>query len=169
MSTKGHDSRAIANIFVQEAQKAGHRLTIMPLVKYIYFAHGWHLGHTDEPLISDPIEAWKFGPVVPLTYHAFRDSNFVIREEAIDPETQKAYSAELLGESKDIVINVYKEYSKMTVWDLSDTTHHSSSPWYKYRFDLYSIIPDEEIKVYYKGVIERMKAKKAEAKVESSS
>ncbi len=159
MSTKGHDSRAIANIFVREAQKAGHRLTIMPLVKYIYFAHGWNLGYINEPLISDPIEAWKFGPVVPLTYRAFRDSSFVIREEAIDPDTGNPYHANLSERSSNIVTTVYKEYSKKSAWGLSSTSHHESAPWYKYRRQTYSHIPNDEIKAYYKGLIEKMKAK----------
>ncbi len=157
MSTTGHDSRAIANIFVQEARKAGHRLTIMPLVKYIYFAHGWNLGYTDEPLISDPIEAWKYGPVMPLTYRAFRDSGLVIRKEAIDEETKQPYRADLPEKSKNIVVNVYKEYSKKSAWGLSNATHHESSPWYKYRHQTYTIIPNEEIKAHYQEIIERMR------------
>ncbi len=159
MSTKGHDSRAVANIFVQEARKAGHRLTIMPLIKYIYFAHGWNLGYTDEPLISDPIEAWRYGPVVPLTYRAFHDSSFVLREEAINPKTKKPYSADLSERSKNIVTNVYKEYSKKSAWSLSLTTHHESSPWYKYRHQPYTVIPNEEIEAYYKKIIVTIQTK----------
>ncbi|MGU9952039.1 MAG: Panacea domain-containing protein [Gammaproteobacteria bacterium WSBS_2016_MAG_OTU1] len=122
-------------------------------------AHGWHLGYTDEPLISDTIEAWKFGPVVPLTYRTFRDSSFVIRDQAINPETKNFYSADLSEETKNIVIDVYKEYSKKSAWSLSHTTHHESSPWYKYRREPCAHIPNEEIKAYYKEIIKSMNAK----------
>ncbi len=162
MQNNGHDSRVIANIFVQEARKAGHILTILPLVKYVYFAHGWHLGYLDEPLISDKVQAWKYGPVVPKIYYTFRDNNdFAIRKEAKDEETKQPYRADLSERSRKIVVDVYKEYSQKSAWGLSNSTHHESSPWYKYRHQTYATIPNEEIESYYKEIIERMRANSA--------
>ena len=161
MRQQGHDSRAIANIFVDYAREKGDRLTIMSLVKYIYFAHGWTLGYTGEPLISHDVQAWRFGPVVSEAYYAFRPHGYIIRKKAVDPDTKKDYCAEGLPErKKNIIDGVYEEYSKMTPWDMSAATHHNSSPWYKYRGrdQRFSVIPNKEIAEYYRGLIAKMQS-----------
>ena len=38
----------------------------------VYMAHGLTLAVTDKPLIHDRIEAWKYGPVIPLLYHELK-------------------------------------------------------------------------------------------------
>ncbi len=42
----------------------------MKLHKLLYYAAGWHLGFTGEPLFDEDIEAWQYGPVVPSIYLA---------------------------------------------------------------------------------------------------
>ncbi|HEY1718789.1 MAG TPA: type II toxin-antitoxin system antitoxin SocA domain-containing protein, partial [Verrucomicrobiae bacterium] len=61
---KPFKSIAVANRFIELAQKSDSKLTLMKLLKIVYFAHGWHLALRDKsPLIDDTVEAWKFGPV----------------------------------------------------------------------------------------------------------
>ena len=64
MIKRGHDSRAIANIFIRKFRADEREVTKMILNKLIYFAHGWTLGYTGAPLIRHAVEAWKSGPVV---------------------------------------------------------------------------------------------------------
>ena len=151
---KGHDSRAIANIFVRKAKEAGHRLTIMSLVKYVYFAHGWTLGYTKEPLICHDVQAWRYGPVIPEVYYAFRGKGFIVRGPAKMSLT-KLYEAEPTDRQNGIIDGVYTEYSKMRPWELSATTHHSKSPWSKYDGKHYSVISNKEIMDYYQDIIRR--------------
>lgn len=40
----------------------------LALQKILYLAHMFHLGQTGQPLISEPFEAWEYGPVVPSVY-----------------------------------------------------------------------------------------------------
>ena len=63
---------AVANYFVRKSLETGKELTPMKVLKLVYIAHGWNLALYDEPLISDSIQAWKFGPVIPSVYQAFR-------------------------------------------------------------------------------------------------
>ena len=156
MENNGHDSRAIANIFVRLAQKAGDRLTIMPLVKYIYFAHGWTLGHTGKPLICDTVEAWKYGPVIPVAYNAFRDKGFIVSAPARD-KNGREYQAELSPVQKQIVEAVYQKYSALTSFQMSDITHLPDSPWSKYRDDYFAVIPNEDIAAYYRERVATLK------------
>lgn len=53
----GHDSRAVANRLIEMADERGISLTIVHLVKLVYFAHGWHLGLFHRPLIRHAVQA----------------------------------------------------------------------------------------------------------------
>lgn len=154
----GHDSRAIANIMVEKAHGASHRISIMQLVKYVYLAHGWTLGYTGEKLISDRVEAWKFGPVIPGVYRAFRPQGLIISEFACDKKG-KPYTTDLNADEKDIVGNVYNAYSVLEPWDLSNLTHGVGSPWYNYRDRYWCEIPREEIQTYYEGLVKQVREK----------
>lgn len=151
--TQGHDSRAIANIFVEMAQKSGDRLTIMPLIKYVFFAHGWTLGNTREPLICHKARVWQHGPVIPEVYYAFRPS-FVILGKAVDKKG-KPYSAELTPIEQEIVEEVYEKYSVMMPWDISNLTHEKMSPWSvcKRKEGYNAVIPDDIIMDYYAEMV----------------
>ncbi|MCC7437458.1 MAG: DUF4065 domain-containing protein [Armatimonadetes bacterium] len=63
-----YDSRIVGNSFLDIALKDGTALTPMKLLKLVYIAHGWHLGIMGKPLISDEVQAWKYGPVIPKLY-----------------------------------------------------------------------------------------------------
>ncbi len=154
MSNIGHDSRAIANIFVQMAQEQGEDLlTIMKLLKYVYFAHGWTLGHLNHPLICHKVEAWKYGPVIPEIYRSYIGGTFFIHGKLINGPNKKPYEAVLSSNEKTIIQNVYRDYSKLTSLQLSGITHRPDAPWSKYDGKFYEVIPNEEIQAYYKNLI----------------
>ena len=157
-NSQGHDSRAIANIFVEKSKNVEypHQLTIMSLLKYVYFAHGWTLGYTGEPLICDEVQAWKFGPVIPKIYHAFRGKGFVIRDKAIDPDTEEPYKAEPSERQQNIINGVFDEYSKLGAFELSYATHHPDSPWSRYDGKFYNTIPNDEILAYFKSAVDKI-------------
>lgn len=157
----GHDSRAIANCFVQLAREAGHELTILPLIKYIYIAHGWTLGHTNQPLIRDGVQAWDFGPVIPKVYLSVCQGP-VIRDFLRD-EDGKPYSVQLEGIQKEIVEEAYEKYSKYSPGYLTNITHREGAPWRKYIGYYHKDIPNEEIAEYYRNLVETMKRKRQNA------
>ena len=61
----------IANYFLSK-YGVDYNITPMKLVKLVYIAHGWHLGITNNALIDENPEAWKYGPVIPRVYHTFK-------------------------------------------------------------------------------------------------
>ncbi|MBV9510077.1 MAG: DUF4065 domain-containing protein, partial [Caulobacteraceae bacterium] len=67
-----HDSRTVANRFLELARERGQMLTPMQLLKLVYIAHGWMLGLAGRPLIRDEVQAWQYGPVIPPLYNAVR-------------------------------------------------------------------------------------------------
>jgi len=69
-----HDARAIANFFLDRAHRSEASITIMTLLKVLYFSHAWYLAKYREPLIAQPFEAWKHGPVNRVVYDQYKDT-----------------------------------------------------------------------------------------------
>jgi len=82
-----YDPKAIANYFLELAERDNRPLSPMKIQKLIYYANGWYLGITGEPLIDEQVEAWTFGPVIPSIYREFREfGNRPITERATNIE-----------------------------------------------------------------------------------
>src|ERR1700694_542191 len=86
-----YDARAIANVFLDYAQKTGRKISLLSLLKIIYFAQGWHLAKFGESLIEQPFEAWRYGPVIRSVWEAFKDeadkAEIMTRAQKFSPET----------------------------------------------------------------------------------
>lgn len=51
---------------------ADNDLTNMKLQKLLYYAQGCHLALMGDPLFSEPLVAWKYGPVVESVYEDYK-------------------------------------------------------------------------------------------------
>ena len=159
--TKVHNPIAIANRFVEKAAQEGKQLDIVQLVKLVYLAHGWCLGITGSPLISSRVEAWKYGPVVPEVYRAFRPQGVVILARAMN-FWGNPHDAELDEEQAEIVDMVYDLYSPLSALALSARTHATGTPWAQTQAETgkrpYAPIPNDRIRTYYRRLIDKSKA-----------
>ena len=63
-----YSSKSVSNFFLAKSRA----ITQMKLHKLLYFAHGWHLGLTNLPLLDEMVEAWQDGPIVPSVFHEFK-------------------------------------------------------------------------------------------------
>ena len=153
------NSLAIANFFIKSSFATGDEVTPMKLIKLCYIAHGWHLGIYKQPLLDEPIYAWKFGPVVSNVYHKFKGyGNSQI--------TNYAHTSDgiMLPDVHDIETGMFLQ----KIWDvyrthdgirLSAMTHQSGTPWDtvwnkmngKDKKDV--IIPNNIIQEYYSGLV----------------
>lgn len=134
-----HSSLAIANEFIRRAAENDARpLTNMQIQKLVYLAHGWNLGACGEPLIEDPVEAWKFGPVVRRLYAALsRYGNSPVTSLISWGDDTILYSGddgdeayEELEEGENNVIDlVWRNYGKYPAFKLSALTHQPNTPW----------------------------------------
>ena len=139
-----YDARQIAGWFIQRAASDGQTLSVMSLLKLAYIAHGWHLEMFDRPLFHNRIEAWRYGPVIPDVYHAFR-------RQGIRPTTPLANHSLELGETSNFLEQVYGIYGGMAPFRLSALTHVKDGPWdiVTRNGGTYSQIPDYLIKQHY--------------------
>jgi uncharacterized phage-associated protein len=70
--TAPYQTAAIANWFLDRAERADAQLDPMKLQKLIYFAHGWYLALAGKALIDEHPQAWEYGPVIPSIYQEFK-------------------------------------------------------------------------------------------------
>jgi uncharacterized phage-associated protein len=129
-----HDARAVANFLLDYADSRKKSVSVMTLLKIIYFAHGWHLARTGEPLVRNAFEAWRHGPVIRCVYECFRGcerSPIETRASRFDAATQTrqivAYS--FTAAERNFLQGIFDAYSPFGALQLSDLTHEENSPW----------------------------------------
>jgi uncharacterized phage-associated protein len=132
---------AIANEFIKLAKESNRPISPMKLQKLVYFAHGWYLALAGNPLINEPIQAWKFGPVIPSLYHslkAYGNSPITghVRNEAEtlfeEPEISSIDDGPNVKENeqvKELVKRIWDLYGSFSAVQLSNLTHEPKSPW----------------------------------------
>jgi uncharacterized phage-associated protein len=151
----GHDAVAIANEMLRLAEASGKRLTIMQLLKLVYFAHGWSMAVLERELISDDVQAWKYGPVIPAVYNAFVHTRGApITAPGRHLMSQALPQATLSPDEVALVTDVYEGYGHLHAFQLSDLTHQAGTPWSRvfHEQGAYSVIPDPMIKEYFVGL-----------------
>ncbi len=162
-----YDVRAIANWFLDKANRCDKSVTAMKLQKLAYVSHGWHLAYLDKPLVHDAVEAWRWGPVFRSLYREFRDFGS-------QPITQPATALDGSSlEDRVITIKDYEShdevdrflegiwvvYSDYSAGQLSAITHQHGTPWHQMYEQMgnqilpYTVIPNDMIAEHYKKLL----------------
>lgn len=117
------DARQIANWFIERATRDGRALSIMSILKLTYIAHGWNLEMRNAPLFSNRVEAWRYGPVIPDVYNAFRS-------QGINPaKPVESFATPTADGDVDFLEQIYKIYGNLPAFRLSELTHEPGGPW----------------------------------------
>ncbi|MFM9978412.1 MAG: Panacea domain-containing protein [Sphingomonadaceae bacterium] len=119
-------SLVVANRFLQLAEARGDSLTPMQLLKLVYIAHGWMLGLHGRPLVSDEVQAWQYGPVIPALYAKLRS----YKGNSVSEPISVVNDHEVLDlVEDDIIEQVYDLYGSLSGMALSRITHAKGTPW----------------------------------------
>ncbi len=149
-----HSAIKVAKHFVDKANEAGQKdMTLLKLIKIVYVAHGWMLGIYGKPLVSEDVEAWKYGPVIPELYN---ETNQFGRNHITDLSDD--FKCNLTQEEQSIVDQTWDIYSQYTASQLVALTHKKGTPWYAVteggsHFGRGLIIPNDKISDYYKSFV----------------
>ena len=158
---------AIANYFVDKANKEHYNLTLLRLVKYVYIAYGFALALLNRSIIDhrfDKVEAWKYGPVIPSVYHSFKHNGdnpikekvVIVTEEHADGTIEMVTPEITDREVISILDFVWDRYKDKPTSYLITLLHREDTPWaYCYRVGKNVEIPDEMTKVYYNAIVNR--------------
>lgn len=133
-----HDPKAVANYILECAQEDGEKISPMKLLKLTYLAHGWTLGLTGQPLITEHPEAWRYGPVIPSLYHDFKEyGHSPVDRWARWPDWSgdvPTYTVPKLSHASDMILSiiqkVWSTYKRYSGEQLSALTHQKGTPWY---------------------------------------
>jgi uncharacterized phage-associated protein len=130
ITMQGYSSLAIARFFLQKAFQEGKHVTPMKILKLVFIAHGWHLGFFKKPLISESIQAWKYGPVIPALYRYFKEygSNPI---PSIEMDILPEVPTDMEPETKRLLDRVWEKYSPLSAIQLSALTHQQGTPWHQ--------------------------------------
>lgn len=170
-------SKAVANYFLDLAERDAEALTPIKLQKLVYFAHGWHLALTGEGLLDEQIEARRYGPVIPSLFAEFREfgiSAVTRRATELRPQPgsgrrrlSKVSIDEIEGDhgfEKSLIAQIWKSYGGCTAIQLSNMAHEPGSPWrqiaeqYAFKLPKGTDIPPDFIKKYFAAGLQQASA-----------
>lgn len=135
----------IANELLKRAADngGGDLLTNLKLQKMLYYEQGFHLAYFNEPLFNEPIEAWQYGPVVPVVYEHYKTCG----RNGIEPEEREfTFAGPKEKALFDEVFRVYGAYSAIGLMNMT----HSEMPWNSTPTGVGNEITQEKLKTYFK-------------------
>lgn len=122
-------SLAVAQYILEGCHKKHDgAVTPMQLIKMVYIAHGYMLGKNGEPLLDEPIEAWRYGPVVRSVYEAVRKYQSLPVEQVSGSQRWKE---DFSNKEQDVMNKVVEVYGGVDGITLSAATHKPNTPWSK--------------------------------------
>lgn len=153
VTQSGLDAKAVANLFLDWADRDSLAITNLKLQKLLFFCHADFIKERGFPLIKEEFEAWDHGPVLPTVYRSFRQNAsgaITNRATSFDPLTATATEAKLAAtnEMRDWLRFSFDFYKRTGAFTLSDLSHREGGPWDRAR-DLFArgLNPDRRIGV----------------------
>lgn len=148
-----YSSLAIANAFLEMAERDAKTLTNMQLQKLVYIAHGFNLALFGDSLIYHNIHAWEWGPVIPKLYKPLRKYGAgIVTDKLQIPDDEQPVAPG--SREMSTIKNVWSAYGKFSGSKLSSMTHREGSPWSKvWSEHPHGIIPSETIAEHYKKLL----------------
>lgn len=171
-----YSPKAVANYFLELAERDKEPISPMKLQKLVYYAEGWYGAHQGEPLIDEFVEAWQYGPVIPSLYQEFKRfgskpitqkaTDFVADELVEVPAPQDEFDRRFLE-------LIWRKYKGFTASKLSEMTHSPGGPWDKIWSACQGIrnadIPFELMQEYFADLLTRAKKKAEDKAVEAAN
>lgn len=134
-----YDVLTVSRYIVNYSNEKGYGISNLKLQKILYFVQAWFLIEVKEPCFKEEIEAWEFGPVVPVVYHEFKrfgssyiptvKSYFNVNENNIWDVEREKFNDKLIKENDKKIINaVVDKFSECSANYLVKVTH-KQKPW----------------------------------------
>ncbi len=101
------------------------RITLLKLLKLLYYAEGCSLALDKGSLFDEKIVAWEHGPVVEEVWRSFDNAYDLHTDES---EMVNSLS-KISGEDKELLEDVYSVFGKYSASGLRNKTH-AESPWF---------------------------------------
>ena len=133
----------IANqLLLYSADKGGELMTNMKLQKMLYYQQGYHLALFDEPLFDDDLEAWMYGPAVPVVYEHYEMNG----NNGIHPQKT---AIKLTNKEEALFYEVYRIYGIYSAIGLMNLSQ-SEKPWKSVPIGTGNVISKSSLKMFFK-------------------
>ncbi|SMF68107.1 Panacea domain-containing protein [Allosphingosinicella indica] len=147
---------ALANTFV-ERYGSSNTLDHMKLQKLAFYAYGWWLAYNPQPVLNEPPQVWRHGPVFSSLYGALRPfGSAPITKPVGGPNRTPPTIPATDDVARSWVDWVWNRYGHLNALQLSDMTHEVGTPWQieaaarEYRVPQHHPIPDATTRAYFK-------------------
>jgi uncharacterized phage-associated protein len=148
-----YDVFTIEHWFVMRFLQEELLLNPIKLQRLLYLSYGWYYVLEEKPLFKQPIESFKYGPIVRETYRRFKNYglNFINAGVPTPKLTkQNLYNSYTKVKKRDaeILEKVFQAFKDHKFLTLSAMCHRKSGAWDRTvkKFGLFHKIPDEYIK-----------------------
>ena len=102
----------------------GNPITNLQLQKILFFIQKAWLEKYKFPAFSEPIQAWKFGPVVPTVYYMFCGNGAMAIMQRFDGLDSNFQNDKMLNE-------IIEQKRTLNPWELVNETHAPEGAWAK--------------------------------------
>ena len=155
-----YSSIQIANFFILKHLE-DKRCPIGPLKlqKMVYICYGWYWALLKKELFEDEIQAWRYGPVIPMVWHAFKPQRAEISKtyDIVQGEIPKTYDivqGEFDADTQQVLKGIYNAYINQSNNQIIAICHAPGTPWSSiYDGTNDKEIPREAIWSYYEGLL----------------
>lgn len=159
-----YESMDVANYIINKCKEKDYNINNLKLQKLLYYANMYQLKKNGSALIEGSFEKWKFGPVFPKVYFAFRHLGKHEIEAPVpimvtDDDGQlaiKVFDKGIISvDDQKTIDTVVENLGEINRFELVDQTH-SEPMWKKYEEKILSgeknlIYSNEEILEYLKS------------------
>ena len=153
----------VCRYVINYSNRENYGVSNLKLQKLLYFIQVYFLisSKKQEPCFLEDIEAWDFGPVVPVAYHEYKQygcTDIPSIDEYFDFDVKNPWNLSMRvydencisDEDKELINTVITELADYSATDLVNITHHQA-PWR----DVYApyqnnIITIDSIRRYFK-------------------
>jgi uncharacterized phage-associated protein len=129
-------------IKVSSDNDAGEQVSNLKLQKLLYYHQGFHLSYFGSSLFDEDIEAWMYGPVVPIVYNTYKlagSGGLTYEGDVIELHEQE----ESLF---DEVMRVYGEFSAIGLMNMT----HQEKPWKEAGIGVGCVISRKTMETFFK-------------------
>ena len=123
-----HPSVQVANQLLAAHGDVSH----MKLQKLLYYANGWWLATHGEPLLNEPPQVWRYGPVFRGLYGIFARFGHSSIGTPVSPGPFPNGVNLVEGDNGNVTPFldwIWQEHGHKTAGQLSDETHALGTPW----------------------------------------
>lgn len=128
----------VCRYVIEYSNDKKYGISNLKLQKVLYFIQAYFLIEKDEPCFDERIEAWDFGPVVPVAYHEYKmfgSTNIPTMHSYLhygsniwDVERRQYGKCNLKKNDQELINNVVDMFADYSATDLVRLTHNQD-PW----------------------------------------